>query len=191
MNSMCSMTVQFKLLNLCLIAVVLGIAGAAIANDSDRKTVTLVDAGGIANSGSNIKSQVIEECILTLPKASDLAPVVDAKSKHMKGIDGDKAANASVRAYSAVVDVPYMVKQKQVVIVTTSSVEGMEPLVKEVDGRFDRTVRFESNSANGDRFFGRELAKEYYFSTKQGAIDDAMMRAKAWLKQNKTVMCSN
>jgi hypothetical protein len=128
---------------------------------------------------------------LSLPKESDLEPIVDVQSRYMKSINGDMEANGSVRTYNATVSVPYLVRQKQLVIVTTSSVEKSEPMLEEVAGRFDRSVEFMSNPENGDQYAGRGLVHEYYFSNEQSAVDDAMRRARAWLKQKRTVMCSN
>ena len=67
--------------------------------------------------------------------------------------------------------------------------ERSEPVFREVDGRFDRTIQFESNPENGDMYHGRALVNEFFFSTKQKAIDDSMRRAAAWLDQKRTVMC--
>ena len=72
---------------------------------------------------------------------------------------------------------------------TTNSVERSEPVFREVDGRFDRVVQFKSNPENGDAYSGRALVRNYYFSSEQVAIDDAMRRAEAWIKQKRAVMC--
>ncbi len=151
--------------------------------------MTLINAGAAADGKSQIQTEVIEECVQSLPNASDLAPVVDAQSKFMKSIGGDSEANASVRTYNAVVDVHYVVRQKRLVIITTSSLDASEPVIKEVVGRFDRSIQFSSNPENGDRYAGRDLVLEYYFSTEQGAVEDAMRRARAWLGQKRSVMC--
>lgn len=165
------------------------VSTAAPADEIERKITTVVAGGTLADGSSQIDKQVIEECVASLPKAGDLQPVVDAKSKYMRSINGDTAANGSVRTYAASVTVPYVVKQRQLVIVTTSSVEKSEPVLQEVEGRFDRSVHFTSNPENGDAFAGTGLVKEYYFSSGPLAVEDAMQRARAWLAQRRTVMC--
>lgn len=166
------------------------IAAPGLADDVTRKITTVV-AGNLPEGASKIDKQVVEECIASLPKESDLAPVVDAKSKYLRSINGDDSVNGSVRTYSATVVVPYLVRQKQLVIVTSASVEKSEPVLQEVIGRFDRSITFTSNPENGDHFGGRDLVKEYYFSNEAAAIEDAMRRARAWLKQQRSVMCNN
>lgn len=161
------------------------------ADETQRRITTVVAGGTLADGQSQISKEVIEECIVSLPNASDLEPIVDVQSKYMTSIGGDDTKNGSVRTYHATVTIPYLIKQKQLVIVTTSSVEKSEPVVQEVSGRFDRSIEFSSNPQNGDRFAGRELVHEYYFSSEQKAIDDAMRRAKAWLKQKRTVLCKD
>ncbi len=177
--------VRIGIVSLCLV----GLTGLAGADETERKITTLVAGGTLADGRSQIQKQVIEECVLTLPNEGDLEPIVDVKSKYMRSINGDDAANGSVRTFNATVSVPYLVRQKQLVIVTTSSVEKSEPVLEEVVGRFDRSIEFRSNPENGDQYAGRELVHEYYFSNEQSAVDDAMRRAKAWLKQKRTVMC--
>ena len=91
--------------------------------------------------------------------------VADSTSRFLKNINGNPEDNRSVRTYSAVVEVPYVIRQKTLVVVTTNSVERSEPVFREVNGRFDRSIRFASNPENGDMYAGRELVKEYFFST--------------------------
>jgi hypothetical protein len=169
----------------CLIA----FANTATAGEVERKITTVVAGGTLSDGSSKIEKQVIEECVSSLPKEEDLQPIVDARSKYMRSINGDVEANGSVRTYTATVTVPYVVKQRQLIIVTTSSVEKSEPVLKEVEGRFDRSVTFSSNPENGDSFAGADLVKDYYFSTEAQATEDAMRRARAWLKQKRAVMC--
>jgi len=174
-----------------LVGLALMIATApASADETKRKITTFVAGTNHADGRSQIKSEVIEQCVLSLPNESDLEPIVDARSKYMRSINGDDAANGSIRTYNATVTIPYVVKQKQLVIVTTSSIEKSEPVIEEVSGQFDRTIEFNSNSENGDHYGGRELVHEYYFSSARMAVDDAMKRARAWLKQQRAVMCS-
>lgn len=162
---------------------------AAVAIADDRQLVTLVGAGTSADGTSQIRTQVVAECIGELPTLADLAPVVDSESLYLKWINGDRERNESVRTWTASVDVTYVLHRKEVVVVTTNSVERSEPVIREVDGRFDRTIQFVSNRENGDLFSGRTLVNEYYFSSPEAATRDAMRRAEAWLKQRRSVMC--
>ena len=171
-----------------LLASGLGIASPGQADESLRSVHALVGVGGVDGS-SQIQKEVIEECIMQLPTLEQLRPVVDAKALFLKNINGELDNNASVRTYSAVIDLTYAVFQKTLVVVTTNSVERSEPVFREVGGRFDQSIRFESNSENGDMFYGRDLAKEYFFSTQEAAIDDAKRRAQAWIEQKRAVMC--
>ena len=169
------------------LAMAIGIPLAAVGDDS--KLVTLVGAGTAADGTSQISREVVAECIMQLPTMAELQPVTDARSEFLKRIEGDLQRNESVRTYSAAVDLTYVVRQKQLVVVTTNSVERSEPVFRDVDGRFDRSIRFESNPENGDRYAGRQLVHDYYFSTEEAAIDDAMRRAEAWLLQKRAIMC--
>ena len=165
-------------------------AGTAISDDTQRAVLTVVGATANADGRSQIDSQTVEECILKLPTASELEPVVNAKSRYLKMINGDIDDNRSVRTYSAEIDLTYVIYRKRLVVVTTSSIEKSEPVFREVDGRFDASQSFVSNSENGNAYAGREYVHDYYFSTPQAAIDDVMQRANAWLKQKQSIMCT-
>ena len=161
----------------------------AFADEKQRAMMTVVGATANADGKSQIDSQIIEECVQSLPTASELEPVVNAKSKYLKMINGDINDNRSVRTYSAEIDLTYVIFQRRLVTVTTSSIEKSEPVFKEVDGRFDQSKQFVSNSENGDAYAGREYVHDYYFSTAEAAIKDVKSRANAWLKQKRATMC--
>jgi hypothetical protein len=161
----------------------------AVADEKQRAMMTVVGATANADGKSQIDSQIIEECIQSLPTAAELQPVVNAKSKYLKMINGDINDNRSVRTYSAEIDLTYVVFQRRLVTVTTSSIEKSEPVFKEVDGRFDHSQQFVSNPENGDAYAGREYVHNYYFSTADAAIKDVKSRAEAWLRQKRATMC--
>lgn len=171
------------------IAMGLGFVQSAFAEESKSEIHTIVGAGNVGG-GSQIEKTVIEECIMHIPSLSDLRPVAEARAKFVKAINGDLEDNRSVRTYSASVEVTYVVHQKMLVVVTTSSVERSEPVLQEVSGRFDKSVRFESNSQNGDMFGGRDLVKSYFFSSEEKAVEDVMRRAQAWVEQKGAVLCT-
>lgn len=165
------------------------VANGAVADHVERSINTFISAHSAADGSSKIEMEILEECIKALPRPDQLEPIADAKSKYLKHIGGDANRNESVRTYTASVDLSYAIYQRQLIVITTSSIEKSEPVMKEFNRRFDRSAHFESNPENGDQWAGRNLVKEYYFSTEQGAIDDAMKRATAWLKQKNSIIC--
>jgi hypothetical protein len=174
---------------LLALALILAAGSAGTAHASDPTVATIVGVSSNADGSSQIKSEVIAECIQYLPDVADLQPVVDTRPMFLKAIGGDVDRNESVRTYSASIELTYVIKRKQIVIVTTNSVERSEPVIQEVEGRFDESMRFESDSNNGDQYYGRDITKYFYFSNEQSAVDDAMRRATAWLRQKQAVMC--
>ncbi len=174
---------------LALVAVLTAAAGSAVAEEPRKSIATIVATESPADGTSQIHTEVLEECIMTLPTLEQLQPVTDARSEFLKAINGDIENNASTRTFSATVSVTYSLYQKKLVVVTANTVEKSEPVLREVDGRFDQSVVFESNPENGDSFAGRDLVKEYYFSTPEGAAADAMRKAEAWIKQKQALLC--
>jgi hypothetical protein len=178
-----------KLLPLLLVVCSVGFAAAALADETSRSVHAIVAAGTAADGSSQIEKQVVEECIMDLPTMNELRPVTDSTARFMKAIGGELEDNRSIRTYSATIELTYVVYQKTLIVVTTSSIERSEPVFREADGRFDRSIVFESNPENGDMFAGRDLVKEYFFSTEQRAVEDARRRAQAWLEQKGAVRC--
>ena len=173
------------------VALVFILATTAQADDRERKSLTLISAETSADGQTQVHRELLEECIFDLPTPSELVPVVTRQEEFLKAIDGDLGRNASTQTFSAVIDVGYVVRQATLLIITINSIEGREPILKEVERRLPKSVQFRSDPNNGDHFAGRGLARVYYFGTKQAAIDDARERAIAWLAQQKTIICAN
>jgi hypothetical protein len=117
-----------------------------------------------------------------------LEPVVNSSSQYLKEINGDPSKNDFVKTYSAALEINYILYQKVLIVVTTNSVKGQEPVMKVMEKSLTQTKRFESNSSDGDLYAGRSH-RAYYFSTPEGASADAKKRAAAWIKQQASVMC--
>ena len=179
-----------RLLSLA-VALLLVLATAGSAADRERKSITLISADTSADGLTRVHRELLEECILELPTAEELVPVVTRRAEFLKSINGDSSRNESAQTYSAVIDVGYVVHQKALIIVTTNSIERQEPIIKEVERRIPNSEQFHSDPNNGDSYAGRDLAHDYYFGTEQAAIEDVKGRAIAWLAQQKTITCTN
>jgi len=172
------------------VAVLLAVGAAAEENDRERHSLTLITGETSADGKTQVHRELLEECILELPTPDELVPVVTRRSEFLKAINGDPNRNASTMTYSAAIDVSYVVHQNALIIVTSNSIEGQEPIFREVERRIPKSVHFESNPDNGTHFAGRGLALDYYFGTEQGATRDVKERAAAWLAQQKTIICA-
>ncbi len=163
--------------------------GSTIADDNmNSKDVTIIHGTSTADGKSEIGERILEECITTLPSESQLEPVVSSSSQYLKEINGDPQKNDFVKTYSATLEINYIIYQKVLIVVTTNSVKGQEPVMKVMEKNLTQTKRFESNSADGDLYAGRSR-RAYYFSTPEGASADVKKRAAAWLKQQASVLC--
>jgi hypothetical protein len=169
---------------------VLWVPMAAFSGETStmNKNVTIISGQATADGKSEVRERVLDECIVSLPKAEDLEAVVTSEPKYLKEINGNAAQNDFVKTYSAVIELNYMLYQKVLFIVTTNSVPAVEPNMKVMEKSIPQTKRFESNFANGDSYAGRSR-REYYFSTSEGAVADARKQAQIWLKQQAAVEC--
>ncbi len=166
----------------------LSVSGKSADTATQNKNITIVTGQSAADGKSEVREQILEECVVSLPAPDGLEAVVQSQPLFLKEINGNAAQNDFVKTYSAAIDINYMIYQKVLYIVTTSSVSGIEPTMKVMEKRIQHNIQFVSNPLNGDSFAGRSR-REYYFSTVESAIADARKQAQIWLKQQAPVVC--
>jgi hypothetical protein len=171
-----------------LLIAALAAAGADKAPLTENKNVTLVSAASTVDGKSEISEKLLEECIVSLPRVDDLDAEVTSQVAFLKEINGDPNKNDFVKSYHAVIEINYMLHQQSLIIVTTSSVQGQEPVMKVVEKTLRQSKLFESNPSEGDYFAGRSN-RQYYFPTAEAAIADVKHRAAVWIKQQSAVVC--
>ncbi|MFC1585006.1 hypothetical protein ACFL5V_05620 [Fibrobacterota bacterium] len=157
---------------------------------TETKNVTLISAQSTADGKSKFWKELLEECIVSLPRAADLEAEVESQTQYLKEVNGKKGQDKHTKTYAASLEINYMLYQKRLMIVTTSSVQGQEPVMKEVEGKVKKTKKFTSNSTEGDIYAGRSN-RQYYFSSSEGAVKDVKKRAAIWLKQQSAVVCKD
>lgn len=171
---------------ICIFLLVIGFA--FVINADEDKNITVISGTSTADGKSNVRKEVLEECIISLPKVNDLEAQVTSQSRYLKAINGDLNKNEYVKTYAAQIDINYVLYQKVLIIITTSSIQGQEPVTKIVEKRLKQSKSFESNPSEGDIFANRSN-RQYFFSTADKAIEDAKKRAKTWLNQQSAVVC--
>jgi hypothetical protein len=161
------------------------------ADDSktENKDITIISAQSSSDGKSEVRKELLEECIFSLPNANTLEAVVTSDSKYLHNVNGDLNKNGYYKVYSATVEVNYLLYQKELIIITTSSIKGQKPVMKEVDKKVRQRKDFASDANNGDLFAGKGT-RQYYFSTEQKAVEDVMKRVKTWLQQQKNTLCT-
>jgi hypothetical protein len=170
--------------------VLLGAAHAGSADATTRtenKNITVVKAETTADGSSSIAREKIQDCILALPDPERVEALVSSEAVYVQGINGEKR-NDWIKSYSARLDVTYLTREKDLVIVTTRSVQGQPPVFREVEKTLRHTETFVSTPAEGDTFGGRS-DRRYYFTTAEGAVKDVKARARVWIGQQAPAVC--
>ncbi|MDO5576323.1 MAG: hypothetical protein Q4F84_04535 [Fibrobacter sp.] len=179
-----------KLINTAILLSVVACGAYAQGNTvKEEKDITIIHGQSVADGKSEVSERILEECIVSLPKADQLEPQIHASSVFLKEINGDPAYNDFVKTYSASLEINYMLYQKVLIVVTTSSIKGQEPVMKVMEKSLKQSKKFVSSSSDGDIYAGRSK-RQYYFSTPEGAANDVKQRAEAWLKQQSAVVCT-
>ncbi|MBN1128153.1 MAG: hypothetical protein JXA71_04170 [Chitinispirillaceae bacterium] len=168
----------------------LAASGAYAGNTgkSGDKNITVISAESKVDGKSEISEKLLEECIVSLPTVDELEAEVSSSSGYVKEINGDPNKNEFVKMFSAVIEINYMLHQQSLMIVTTSSVQGQEPVMKVFEKSLARSKRFESNPTEGGHYAGRSN-RQYYFPSAEAAVQDVKRRAAIWLKQQSAVVC--
>ncbi len=157
---------------------------------AQHKTVTIINAEGNADGSTVVSREAVKECIVNLPKVDALEPEVVSDSRFLKEIGGDPNKNDWTKIFTAKIQINYMVYHKDILIVATKSVEGRDPVLKDVEKHLPMTKDFVSNPADGDTFAGRSN-REYYFTKQEDAVKDVKARALVWLKQQAPLVCTD
>jgi hypothetical protein len=157
-------------------------------NERDTKNVTVIQGTSSADGRSQVAERLLEECIESLPNPETMEPIISSESKFLKEINGDASKSDFMKTYTATLEINYIIRQKALIVVTTSSVQGQEPVMKVLDKTLTQSKQFTSNASDGDLFAGRSH-RQYYFSTPEGAKKDVQNRATAWIKQQSAIIC--
>jgi len=180
-----------KLLMLSTAACVL-LSGAVCVQAQQTTTTkkTVILGHSTADGSSNITEKPLEECIVSLPSPKDVVvSPATAKDEYLKGINGEEGKNAWTKVYSATASVSFRVRQKFLLIVTTKSIEGKDPVMEEKARETILTKTFASDSGEGDIFAGRSNRKHYY-STAEAAEANVKKQAEAWILQQQQALCT-
>jgi len=174
---------------ICAVATMLVPAAAGPTQKTvEEKNLTIISAEASADGRSAIAKEIIEECIVSLPAVADLEPLVEAKSKYLRHINGKENNNKYVKTYTAKVEIHYLIRQKEMIIITTNSVPAQKPVIKEIERMVRKVETVISDPQEGDLFADRS-PREYYFTSGQKAAQNAKARAEVWLKQHRGVVC--
>ncbi len=163
--------------------------GATDKKEKSSKDITIISAQSTSDGSSEIRNELLEECIKSLPNVSDLEATLTSESKFLKAINGDLNKNDYVKVYTASLTIPYLLYQKELIIITTRSIKGQKPVMKEVEKKMQKEKSFVSDANNGDLYAGKGR-RAYYFSSAELASKDVMEKAKVWLKQQQNVRCT-
>ena len=155
---------------------------------TENKNITVVTASSTSDGSSEIVREKVTDCILSLPDPEKLEALVGSEALYVREINGEKGRDGWIKSYSARLDITYMTREKDLIIVTTRSVQGQPPVFREVEKMLRHTETFVSNPTEGDTYAGRSN-RSYYFTTAEGAVKDVRDRARVWISQQAPAVC--
>lgn len=170
-----------------LILPFLALSPIALAQGGDRN-ITVVTAESSADGSSSISREKILDCIISLPDIGTLEALISSEPVFARELGGEPGRNEWIRSYIAQLDVTYLTREKDLIIVTTRSIHGQPPVFHEAEKTLRHTQSFVSNPSAGNTFAGRSN-RQYYFTTPEAAIEDVRSRARVWVLQQTPAIC--
>ncbi len=152
------------------------------------KNVTVIAAQSSADGGSEVRRELIKDCILSLPNPDEVAPQMSSEPVYLKQVNGETGRDEWAKAYTAKLEINYLTVEKELLIITTRSVQGQKPIIKEVEKKLRHSQLFTSDPSEGSTFAGQSH-RQYFFTKAEDATKDVRDRAKVWLQQQKPVLC--
>ncbi|MBD3391865.1 MAG: hypothetical protein GF418_07395 [Chitinivibrionales bacterium] len=177
-----------KLAWVCCACACMAAPRVSAGENAENKNVTIISAQSSADGKSQIAKEIVEECIVSLPSPAKLEAVTEAKTEYLRHINGKEDDNRHMKTYRATVEIHYLVRQKELIIITTSSVTGQEPVLKEVERMVRESATIRSDPNEGDVFANRS-PREYFFSSPEKAAASAKKRAHVWLNNHTHAVC--
>lgn len=178
-----------KINSLLVIGYIFTVMGLGVAlSNPDNKKVTIINTQGEPPRAQPITTRLLEDCIISLPTPNEVMADVQSSTEYLKGIMGEDGKNAFTKVYRATIEIPYLSKQKELIIVPVPSIEGMAPKMETFTKKLPSKEVFASRSENGDLFAGRSN-RQYYFSSAEAAINDVKKQAQVWIQQHSHLLC--
>lgn len=151
--------------------------------------VTSTGSGSI-QSGTEIRRDLLGECIQKLPTEAQLAPVSKATDQYLRKIDGtDKDGFTSV--WTSEITIGWQVRQRYLYVVGTKGVgTTAAPVFRHDTAQVFHSEVVVSDPGESPHFHGNE-SRTRYFATAQEAEASARKRAVARLRELQANFCQD
>lgn len=173
--------------SLCLFALVAGLPISTFALDDGIAIVT--KAGSSIQSGTEIRRDLLGECISKLPSEADLAPISTSTEKFLRKLDGTDRDDYGT-LWTTTIQIGYQVRQRFLYVVGTKGVGATAaPQFRNDSAQFFASEEIVSDPSVSKHFHGAS-PRTRYFANAQDAEASARVRAAARLKELKANLCS-
>ena len=153
------------------------------------KNSTVIFAQSTADGSTEMHTELLEQCIESLPSIASLEASVTSTTEYIRAINGEAGNDNHVKMYSAEITINYIEAQKMLLILTQQSIQAQEPKTEVHEKRLRKVMKFVSDSNNG-KTFGNQSRRKYFFITADEAIADVKKQAAAWITQQQAILCN-
>lgn len=162
---------------------------ALCAHALDNGVAVVTSAGSAAiQTGTEVRRDLMGECIARLPTESQLAATTTASDKYLHKIDGtDKDGYTQV--WTSTIQLGWQVKQRYLYIVGTKGIgNAAAPQIHQDTAVVFRTETVESDPSDSPRF-SEISTRTRFFASASEAEASAKKRASARLKELQANLC--
>ena len=161
---------------------------AYAAESTQNKNITFIEGKSSADGSSELRRELIQDCILSLPNPDSVEPQMTSEALYLKEVNGATNTDGWAKSYTAKLEINYLTSEKELLVITTRSVQGQQPIIKEVDKTLRHSQEFVSDPTEGGTYAGQSH-RQYYFTNAADAKKDVRERARIWIQQQKPVLC--
>lgn len=172
-----------------LFALLLNLPSLCFALENGVAVVTAAGASGI-QTGTEIRRDLLGECILKLPNETQLTPVSTASDKFLHRIDGTDR-DAYTQVWSSSIQLGWQVRQRFLYIVGSKGVGNTAaPQFHQDSAQIFRSEQIDSDPSESTHF--SEISpRTRFFASAQEAEVSARKRAAAKLRELQGNLCSD
>lgn len=160
----------------------------ALALGDGVAVITSTDASDI-QTGTEIRRDLVGECIVKLPTEAQLVPVSSSVDEYFHKIDGTER-NDYMPVWTSTVQIGWQVRQRFLYVVTTKGVgQTAAPQFREVTGLVHRSAEVRSEPSESTHF-AMNSKRVRFFTTAADAEASVKKRAAAKLRELQSNLCS-
>lgn len=152
------------------------------------RTIQLVNTSHVADGKTAVHREVLESCVEQLPQAKDLQVDAVPRNLYLKNIMNDSNREGLTKTWTAEVTIPWMLRQKVLLVISSSNVQSGDPKTEIVMRKIPQSTSISADPQYSDFYAGMN-PRTFHFTDSASAANFALRDAQRWLKKQQPLLC--